>query len=485
MRFVNRETQVRELRELAREEGRHLGLLYGRRRVGKTYLLTHAWREGRRLLYFTASATSPELNRRGLLRTAREWSGQELREEDHPTWRTVFRRIFELSPDEPVVIVLDEFQYLATGDQGLKEVASELNAVWEGELRRSAGLLVVLSGSVVHTMRALESGGSPLFGRLDWRCRLLPFDFFDSGRMVDGYDYRDRVLTYAAFGGTPKYLDAVDDSRPLSDNIVDLLLSPDGPVRIQVETALEQEEGLRDVQKYRSILASVGLKRRPVGEIAASLGRESDTPLKRMIKRLTRLGYLAEERNFDAGRTAAKRYRIADPAQRFHYGLVLPSESAIASSGPRRVWKRRLEEEVWPTFVGQQVFEDVVRQAYRRQVEVRDLPPVEEWGRWEGRDRQREPVELDVVTRLLDGRMLTGEARFRSRPMSAADFLDFVHKLERLAGSGYGWAREAIEDEHHPFLFVSAGGYRPSFEEVRKEHAARPVMTWDLEDLFR
>lgn len=482
-RLVDRNEEIHRLRELAAREGRHLALVYGRRRIGKTFLLTNLWDDPGRVLYFTASATSPEINRRALLREAGAWSGEELRAEDHPTWRTVFRAIFELRPSTSVVVVLDEFQYLASTEDGLREVASELNAVWEGELRRDAGLLLVLSGSVVHTLRALEAGGSPLFGRLAWRRRLSPFDYLDAGRMVERYDPRDRILTYAAFGGVPEYLDAVDDTRSVVDNVVELLLSPDGRVRIQIENALEQEEGFRDVARYRAILASVGLKRRTAGEIAASLGQASDSGLKRMIKELVRLEYLDEERNFDAPRNQAIRYRLADPAQRFHYGLVLPNESAIASAGPRAVWERRLEGDTWPSYVGQQVFEDVVRQAYHRKADGDSLPLVEEWGRWEGLDRNREPAELDIVARLLDGRMLTGSVKFRTRRAGPGVFLDHVHALERLAASGRGWARDALESRS-PFLFVSAAGFRDSFREVSEERSEREILVWTLEDLF-
>lgn len=116
------------------------------------------------------------------------------------------------------MVVLDEFQYLSADDHGLREVASELNAVWERQRVRDASLLVVLSGSAVHSLRALESGGSPLFGRLDWRCKLRPFDYLDAARMVS-FGPRECVLAYAAFGGIPKYLDAVNGNESLSRNI--------------------------------------------------------------------------------------------------------------------------------------------------------------------------------------------------------------------------------------------------------------------------
>lgn len=271
------------------------------------------------------------------------------------------------------------------------------NAVWEGRVRRQGGLLLVLSGSTVHTLRSLEDGGAPLFGRIDWRRRLLPFDIVDAGRMTPAYGPEDRIPAYAAFGGTPTYLDAVDDSRSVRDNIIDLLLAPDGRVRIQVETALEQEEGLRDVAAYRAILAAIGLKRREQGEIAAALGRESDAGLRRMLKEPVRLDYVEETRNFDAPGNQAIRYRLADPAQRFFYGLVLPNESAIATAGARAVWNDRIARGQWLPYVGQEVFEDIVRQVYLRRMGDGGPPVIAEWGRWQGRDRRRADIEIDIV----------------------------------------------------------------------------------------
>lgn len=479
--LIDREREATELRALADSGESTLAMLYGRRRVGKTFLLTRLWNR-ERAFYFTASATSPEINRKVLVEEAARWSGKEFRSEDYPTWRSLLRMLFELRPEQDIVVILDEFQYLASDDRGLAEVASELNAVWEGELRRSAGILVVLSGSATRTLEALADGGAPLYGRLDWRRRLQPFDYFDAGSMLGGFGHRDLIAGYAAFGGIPKYLRAVDATRPLTDNIVDLLLEPDGQVRLQLETLLSQEEGLRDNAAYQGILESVGMKRRKLGEIAATLGRTVDSPLRRMVGQLGELDILRAERNFGEAGTKAVSYRIADPALRFHFGLVLPNESAIASSGARTVWDERLATSAFPTYVGQHVFEEVVGQAYRRWRKARQLPAVAEWGRWAGRDRNRQDIELDVVVRLLDGRMLTGSAKFRNRKADVSVLLEHLDALKRLAAGGPAWANEALEPAA-PLLFVSAAGFTDSFHQAAND-LGHPLITWTLDDLF-
>lgn len=481
MELIDREAESAELMELADSGTRKLALLYGRRRVGKTYLLTSLWGP-ERTFYFTASATSPEINRRVLIEEAARWSGESLRPEDHPTWRSVFRTVLEMAPDRPLVVVLDEFQYLATSDDGLREVASELNAVWEGRSTRTAGVLLVLSGSAIRTLEALKDGGSPLYGRLNWSRQLCPFDYYDAARMVEGYSPADRVRTYAAFGGVPRYLRPIDARKPLERNIINQLLSPHGEVRLQLETVLSQEEGLREYTRYQGVLSAIGIKRRLLGEIAAHLDQPMDGNFRRIVERLVEMDYVETERNFDEGGNRAIRYRISDPALRMYYGLVLPNESAIASAGAEVVWKERLKEQVFPAYVGLHVFEDVVRQAYLRHRERQGLPAVEAWGRWVGQDSQRKHVEIDVVARLLDGRMMTGSAKMRSRSADATVLMEHVAALQRLADSGRPWAREALAPDA-PMLFVSSGGFKDSFRAAAAD-LGRPLILWTLDDLF-
>ena len=478
--LIDREAEGAKLRSLLDRGKPALALVHGRRQVGKTFLLSRLW-PPEQVLFYSASSTTPAINRRALIEEAALWSGDELRAEDHPTWRTVFRSLFSLRPDQPTVIVLDEFQYLADGKDGLREVASELNAVWESGLPRSAGLLVVLSGSAVRTMAALAMGGSPLYGRLDAQIPLEPFDYYDAGQMVARYSPRDRVRAYAAFGGLPANLAVIDDTHPLGENIAELLLSPHGVVRARLLTEIDQEEGLRSTSRYRAVLASIGLGSRTAGEIAAKMGQRADAPLKRMIDQLEDMSYLVREVNFGASPQRGIRYRLADPAARFHYGIGMSAESAVATLGPQAAWRVRIEPEAFPAYVGRHVFEDVARQACQRWGPEQGLPAVAQWGRWAGRDRSRREVEIDLAGRTLDGAVVTGSIKFRTRPADAKTYLDHKVALERLADSGLGWAQEA-QAPHSPFWFISAAGYAPSFHEVADP--AREIITWTMDDLY-
>lgn len=479
MMFVNREREREELLELSKRGRPTMALLYGRRRVGKTYLLTHLWPE-ETCFYFTASAVSAEQNRRRLVDEFSEWIGVAHHAADYPTWRTVFRLLFSLDRDEPVVVVLDEFQYFGENQAALDVVTSELNAIWEGRNGPSGSFLLVLSGSAVGVMDALDSGSAPLHGRLAWRGKLEPFDYLDAATMAPFDSLRERASAYGVFGGMPRYLSPVDTERTFAENVARLMLSPRGEVRGQVETAILQEQGLRDIPHYLGILRAIGAGRTELNEIADRVGLEKHTVVRHKVERLVELGYVAQTRNYDAGRTVAWRYRISDPAFRFYYEFVTRHESALEKNAASDVWERYIEPN-FDAYMGH-LFEVIVEQAYTRRRELDELPMVAEWGRWEGTDRDGESLEIDIVSRRADGSMLTGSIKWNRSPVGIGVHRTHMRDLDRLASSGRRWAHEARESGSH-LLYVAAGGFEDNFLERASEENL-PVTLWTLDDLY-
>jgi hypothetical protein len=93
----------------------------------------------------------------------------------------------------------------------------------------------------------------------------------------------------------------------------------------------------------------------------------------------------------------------------------------------------------------------------------------------------RRDVEIDFVTRQVDGRILTGSAEFRRRPADAPVFLEHVEALRRLSDSGLKWAEEALA-EASPMRFASASGFKDSFHEVASD-AGRQALAREVADL--
>jgi AAA+ ATPase superfamily predicted ATPase len=476
--LIDRERERSELYQLLASGEPRLALLTGRRRIGKTYLLTHAW-DPEPMFLFTAARTTPEFNRRQLVTDLARWTGEDLRPEDYPTWRAVFNLLLDLRAPEPLVVVLDEFQYLADNEAGVAAVASELNAAWERR-RPPRPFLLVLSGSAVGTMEALASGGGPLYGRFVWQHRLQPFDYWYAGEMAPFADLRERALAYGVFGGTPRYLSAVDSTLSFAENATRLLLSQSGEVRLLVETALDQEEGLRDVSKYRAILRAVASGCTERNEIAQRAGLPNDAALRDKLSRLIELGYLETRQNVDARPNEAVRYGIADPAFRFHQRFVEPNTSVLARYPAEQVWESQVAPHL-DAYMGLE-FERIATQAYNRRRAALGLPMVQEWGRWEGVDRARRPLEIDLVASLVGGSALTGAVKWDRDPIGAKVHWDHLDMLRRAADAGRRWAYRALEPDSL-LLYVAADGFAPGFQAAAEARGHR-VVCWRLEDLY-
>jgi len=489
--LVDRIDEQRELGALLHRGRPALALITGRRRVGKTFLLTNAW-PPEHLFLFTAARTTPELNRQQLIHDLAAWSGETLDTADFPSWRTVVRLIVDLATTRaldvrptPSVVVLDEFQYLAEGENGVAAVASELNAVWEGsELKRAGGgalpLLIVLAGSAVTTMQALASGGSPLYGRFDWQHTLEPFSYYFAAELAGFESLREKALAYGVFGGTPRYLAAINARRSLGENATDLLLSPRGEVRLLVETALDQEEGLRDASKYRALLRAVADGCTGRNEIAQRTGLTNDHGLREKLSTLIELGYLEERRNVDAKPNEAVRYQIADAAFRFYHHFVAPNASMLERYQPAQVWETQIAPHL-DAYMGFEL-ERIAVQAYDRRIGKLSLPLVKRWGRWEGVDRNRRSLEIDLVTELADGRWMTGAVKWDRAPIGAGVHHDHIQTLRRAADAGRSWAHAALQPDA-PLYYVAAGGFSADFRQA-VEACEHPAILWSLADLY-
>lgn len=475
--FVDREQELDELQRLADRPKPTLILLYGRRRVGKTYLLEQAW-HGRRCFYFLAADSTAEMNRAELLRELEAWSALRFDPSDYPTWRTIFRLFLQLAREDPLIVVLDEFQYLM-GQQD--DIVAQLVAVWDreaGDMR----LTLALCGSEVGTLEGLQHGGQPLYGRPNWSARLRSFDYRDTVRMVPDRPPREACLLFGAFGGTPRYLATLEPHEDVPAAVIRHILSPRGSVHLQLQYIIEQEKGIRQPAEYRAVLAAVADGRTQINAIAQQAGFQ-DRPhvARRALAVLEDLELVWKERNYDAPAKAPHRYHIADNAVRFWYRFVHPNRSRLETGDPAEVWQERVEPFVNDYMGG--IFEAVARQAFGRYHQLWGLPGAVQWSRWEGRDRNRRSIEIDIVARLDDGRVLTGEVKWSTRPVGYELHLELLRDLDDLSRSGHQWAREALSEEASAgHLYLSAAGFNEEFQEKVAHHATIRLLT--LEHLY-
>ena len=147
---------------------------------------------------------------------------------------------------------------------------------------------------------------------------------------------------------------------------------------------------------------------------------------------------------------------------------------------PHVFWSQHIQPRL-DVYMGH-VFERISEQAYVRALNGSHLPLAKAWGRWEGKDREGEPIEIDLVAALEDGRTLTGGIKWNRKPLAAEVFNHHLRMLDRLAAAGMSWAHRAREPDA-PMLFVAAGGFTSGFDSAVRL-SRRPVTLWTLKDLY-
>ncbi|HZS88510.1 MAG TPA: DUF234 domain-containing protein [Chloroflexota bacterium] len=199
-----------------------------------------------------------------------------------------------------------------------------------------------------------------------------------------------------------------------------------------------------------------------------------------VLATLEELGYVWRERNFDAARTVPYHYRIADNGVAFWFRFVHANRSRLATGAIKEVWEHRVVPHL-DAYMGK-VFERICYEAFVRHHQRWGLPGASEWARWEGHDRNRRSIEVDIVARLDDRRIVTGEIKWSSKPLGPSLISALTRDLEDLGNSGQKWAIDAQEARSAGHLFFSAGGFDPAMLHLV---AQRPdVIALTLDDLY-
>jgi AAA+ ATPase superfamily predicted ATPase len=232
-KIIGREFEINKLTELWAKDRSDFVAVYGRRRVGKTFLIRNAL-SGKITFHITGMAASPMAHQLGNFHAELAKRSQE-RSSLQPAkdWLGAFRQLSEWleqqGGDKKKVIFLDELPWLDTRNSGF---LSALEHFWNHWASARNDILLIVCGSAASWMlnHIIRNRGG-LHNRITERIRLEPFSireceiyFREKNAIFDRYQL---LQLYMAFGGIPYYLDRVDPSLSALQNINRLCFGPE------------------------------------------------------------------------------------------------------------------------------------------------------------------------------------------------------------------------------------------------------------------
>ncbi|MBT1170650.1 ATP-binding protein [Bifidobacterium sp. SO4] len=413
--FVGRERELGTLQDLWEQEDFQMLVLYGRRRVGKTALLDE-FSKDKHVLSFTARQQTSAANLRDFSRAIYRFFGLPETMPAFGLWQDALDFIVRKAQDEPgrrMLFVFDEFPYAAASEQSLP--SSLQIAIDHGF--KNANVMMVLCGSNEGFMESEVLGyKSPLYGRRTAQLRLMPFDVFDTARMLPFTPPVDVVQYYATFGGTPYYLRQIRSGMTYEDNVLRLLFDTNGLLYEEPLMLLRQE--LRDITTYNSVMGAVGAGATKQNKIADGAGLASSSGVSKYLSVLSDLGLLERDVPFGENPTHTRKglWRIKDPFFSFWYRFVGPNADRIERGDGDLAARADVFGPALDTYVGQQ-FESVCEQWMIRANRRNELPfRATSFGKWWGSDpRARQQADIDAIAAApRTGDILLGECKWKS-----------------------------------------------------------------------
>jgi uncharacterized protein len=465
--FVDREAELAFLEQRHRARGAQLVVVYGRRRVGKTALLTRFARKHGVLYHLaTRSTTSQELARFAE-RVAEHYGDPVVARQPFSSWDIAFRYL--ATRRDPPALVLDEFPYLAEADPSFPTV---LQAAWDEHLAPRGARLYLCGSSVGMVERMALSRDAPLYGRRTGQWRVEPLAAWHVAGFIRG-SLATLLPWYAVFGGVPQYLAGIEPRRSLGDTVLKTVLARGAPLYEEIPFLLREE--FREPRVYFSVLWAIAAGAERFGEISSKSGLDRSN-LTRYLAELAEVGLLRREvpvteRTPDKSRSGL--YRISDPFTRFWFRFVHGNRDRLEMGDARGVLRERILPELDPFTA--RTAEEVAQDLLSR-TRARDLVPFEpvhrgrHWG---------PTAEIDVV--LLDGerrRAFVAEVKWSKKPPTAAllddlrarvarvsvlSGLDVTYALIARTGSAARLGRPLRRDER----FLSLSGWRTPVTRTR------------------
>ena len=320
--FIGRKKELKELNFRFNNSKKEFGVIYGRRRIGKSTLINEFLKD-KPNIFFQAKKDS-------LYGNLRSFSYEIDKLLDLPksfvfsSMEEAFDSLIEYAKGKRFVIAIDEYPYIVNQDASFPSILQEAID------RAPENLFFLISGSDVGMLKKeLEDHNSPLYKRRTFEMNVTKLKYSESLEYLKNVDNETKIK-YLSFTSTyPYYLSAMDFDIPFEDNIKRLLFNEYGTFFTLPDQLLSNLLNTQDV--YNAILYAVSKRKRSNKEIAEYI-HEDEAKVSKYIKTLLQSELLDKRETYNGNKKTVY-YEIGDPMLRFWYMFIFNNMEKIRMNG--------------------------------------------------------------------------------------------------------------------------------------------------------
>lgn len=405
--------------------------------------------KGKRTLFYKASCVSWQEN----FRLLRSLCLRELGERFASVTRTsgLIKALKKASLAEPLVLILDNFQYLSSQNRRLSTQLLALEK--EGP---ACQLFVILCKP-----SSLWEKDSP---REDRAFRLRNFNFFELCRLYPELSPMDQMLLYSVTGGNPGLLDHFSSDFSVKENLEQLFFREKGSLYRLVPEKLQKHYGSSPLMA--GILAAIGSIPRHLQEICdqTELTPSAASSLLASLEKQGLTEKLVPVTESFSSRRAL--YRILDSAFRFWYTFVYPFQGEIEAGKGREIFQNHVLP-VLSVYL-KSTFENICRDFLRLEQNREDIPfSMDQIGMWWGQHPTKKRTEYIPIAAAGEKQILLGSC-FLTEDWLDVDTLSVLQKHAGLFPDREKW-----------YYLFSTSDFVAGFEAISGSH----VRIFRLEDM--
>ncbi len=461
--MIGRKNDLEQLESLYLSPNFEFLTIYGRRRIGKTTILKEFSRQ-HKTIFFSAQEKNDSLNLLDFSKTLQTcFEGHFI--SSFPTWEDAFSYLSQKESAEKLVLIIDEFPFLAEPNPSIKSILQHtIDHVW-----KEKNIFLILCGSSVSFMLNDVMGyKSPLYGRITANMEIKPFDYYESAEFFPDYSETEKAIAYGILGGVPRYLESFYKTLPLEENMKQNLLQEGSFLNDEPQTLLRME--LREPSVYNSILEAISNGCNKVSEISDRIHEEKGKCSKYILT-LQTLRLI--EKIVPCGESESSKkgiYEITDNYYKFWYRYLFTNKnyySLLGTDGACEEIMEHINDYMGP------VFENICKQYLFRAARERKLPFIPfKIGKWWGNNPLlKAQDDVDILAFDKTGqKALFCKCKFRNKPMPMEEYDDLVTASNIFTNV----------KEKYLFFFSKSGFTNPVIERAKNEGST--LLT--LKDLY-
>lgn len=355
--IIGRQQEIAQLQAVYESEDPQFLAIYGRRRIGKTFLISEFFRD--KGVYFEITGMKNGTLAEQLFQFAFEYSRQfspELRISPPQSWAKALNLLYEaiekVDPEKKVILFFDEVPWLASPRS---KFLNALEHFWNRYLSRSKNVILIICGSSASwIIRNIVNNRGGLHGRITKKIRLLPFTLSETEKYLLSrnieLDRKQIIDLYMAMGGVPKYLSYVSRGKSAAQNINEICFTLNGGLAGEFTNLYKS---LFDSYEHHIAIVKA-LSKKAEGltkeEILTKVNLASGGTSSRIIEELVDAGFLIYVPSFNKKKTGGV-YRLIDEYSLF-YLTWMDDSAKMGLEIDSQFWMKKYKTPKWVAWSG-------------------------------------------------------------------------------------------------------------------------------------